>query len=373
MRTFRLALLLPVAAFTSVAGQARWTGTVDLTIGGPSETREAYMLNLPSGLLIDGAGRIVVAQPGDNAVRVYSAKGSHLYTFGRAGQGPGDLGMPCCLAMDATGRLWIRELRNSRHSIFALDDARATFVTSYPVRGGSGPWDRLNWDPKGAILYITTESRGGPIRTVRFHADSAGQEVSRDTLRDPPLDSASRVFITRVIPGGRSVYSTVVDFAPQFLRAEGPGGVLAETHPERYEIEWLGPDLKTIRTITGKYDPPALSSKEKALAREHIADFAKKMQADVDLDAVKIPARKPVIEYLGFDLDGRLWVGLSTAEGQPRTADVYDQRGRLIARATWPGDVTLRFSTIRGMTGLGIRMDPDSDLPSVVRVRLTAR
>lgn len=349
--------------------QERWTGRVDLAIGGPDETRDAYMFNVIGGIATDAAGRILVADPQTSAVRVFGADGTHLFSFGRKGAGPGDLNSPCCVTLDANGRVWIRERGNNRHSIFSVDGEGARFITSYPVRAGSGPPDRINWDDRGYILYLTTESRSGPIRTVRFHADSTGKEMRRDTLSDPPVDSATRVWVNRIITGGRSTYSTVVNHTPQFLRGEGRNGQLAEANSARYEVQWLDGDLKLLRTIRGEANPPAVSAREKAAAREAIAEFAKRMQADVDLDAVKYPARKPALNSLGFDLDGRLWVERSVADGQPRAADVYDGNGRLVARATWPADVGLRYSTVKGTSGLGIRVDDDTDVWSVVRVR----
>lgn len=370
MRTLGRVLALCSVAINVTGAQARWTGKVNLTIGGSDETRDAYMLTSIWGLASDNAGRIVIAQAADNAIRVFSAQGKHLYTFGQKGKGPGDLEFPCCVTLDAAGRLWVRELRNNRHSIFALDDKGARYLTSYPVRGGSGPPDRINWDGRGGILYLTTESRGGPIRTVRFHADTTGKELSRDTLRDPPVDSTTWVYVHRVVTGGRSTYSTLVYDTPQFMRAEGPGGQLAEANSGRYEVEWLDGNAKLLRTVRGTANPPAVSARETAKARDAIAEFAKQMNAEVDLNAVKFPTRKPALSSLGFDLDGRLWVGRSVADGRPHEADVYDSGGRLVARASWPSDVSVRFSTIRGSTGLGIRVD-ENDVPSVVRIEFS--
>lgn len=358
-------------ALSTAHAQARWIGKVDLAIGGPDETRDAYLLNTIWGLDRDDAGRIFVAQPKDNAIRVFSSSGKHLYTFGQKGKGPGDFEFPCCTTIDANGRLWVREAQ--RYSVFTIGDNRATFLTAYPVRGGSGAPDRINWDSRGAILYQTTESRGGPIRTVRFHADTTGKEISRDTLKDPPVDSATWVYLTRAVPGGRSTSSAMVFNSPQFMRVEGPGGQLAEANSGRYEVDWLDGNMKLLRTIKGTANPPAVSSRETARAREYIADFAKQMQANVDLDGVKFPTRKPPLAGLGFDRDGRLWVALSVAEGQPQEADVYAPNGRLVAKATWPADVALRFSTVKNLSGLGIRTDADTDVPAIVRLKFATK
>jgi hypothetical protein len=366
--------IYPAAAATAQERPARWTGRIDLAIGGPDETREPYMFDIVGGLVIDRAGRIIVASPKDNSVRVFSATGQHLFSFGRAGGGPGDLSWPCCLAIDDAGRLWVKEAGNRRYSIFEVNASGARHLYSVRAPGGmGGEADRIHWDSRGAVLHVTTESYGGnPMRTVRHHSDSTGTVTKRDTLGDPPVDSATRVSITRKISGGMSVTWMVVPFAPRFLRAEGPNGQLVEANSSTYAIAWLDPDLRLIRTLRSAGEPPRVTAAENAAARDSIAEFAKRMSASVDMNGVTIPARKPAIVSLGFDLDGRLWVERSVPAGRPREADVYDARGRLIARATWPADVTLHYHAIRGMSGAAIRVDADTDVPSLVRLGFSA-
>jgi hypothetical protein len=348
------------------AAPARWTGTVELSIGSATESRDAYMFGEIGGLASDAAGRIVVADPHTSSIRVFSAAGKHLYTFGRPGSGPGDLAYPCCIAFDQTGRLWVRERENQRHSLFALDEDRAKFIKSLPVGAGFGEIDRLNWDGRGGLMYVFRVARGGPMRTVRFHMDTLGKEYRRDTLREPLLDPSSRITVRQ----SAGVFSIAVPYAPRLLRAEGPGGQIAEANSRRYEVTWLDGDLKVARTLRVNFEPPLLSARERAASRDSVARFNEVLKANVDLRSINFPTRKPAIASLTFDLAGRLWVERSVADGQPREADVYDSRGMLIARASWPTDVSLRFGTIRGPLAIGIRTD-ESDVPSVVRLRFS--
>lgn len=365
----RTIIALSFLALSAAQSQARWTGKVDLTIGGPNEVRDAFMFGYVSGLNFDSKGRIVVAEPRENQVRVFSSTGKHLYSFGRKGAGPGDMNGPCCMAFDASGRLWVRDFYGQRHSIFSIADTAAKYVSSWLVQG-NGPGDRLNWDARGNLMYQRTESFGGPMHTIRYHADSMGKITRRDTLRDAPVDSAARVSVKQQSGGGVATYWVDVPFTSRLLRAEGPGGQLVEAISGTYEVVWLDPDLRPLRTLKAEFEPPAVTAAEVQIARDSITEFAKKMKADVDVDAVKIPKRKAAIASLMFDLDGRLWVERSAVQGMPREADVYDLEGKLIARASWPADVVLRYGAIRGMTALGVRFD-DADVPSVVRIRFS--
>jgi hypothetical protein len=354
------------SAIVAQSAPARWTGSVELSIGSSTETREAYMFGEISGLAADAAGRIVVADPGANSIRVFSAAGKHLYTFGRPGSGPGDLAYPCCIAFDQAGRLWVRERENQRHSLFTLEEAGAKFIKTFPVGAGFGDIDRLNWDDRGGLMYVFRMARRGPMRSVRFHMDTLGKEYRRDTLSEPPVDANSRITVRNSV----GEISRTVPFAPRQLRAEGPGGQIAEANSGRYEVTWLDGDLKVVRTLRTNVEPPLLTARERAVSRDSIAKFAEVLKANVNLGGISFPTRKPAIASLTFDLEGRLWVERSVADGHAREADVYDSRGELIARASWPTDVSLPFGAIRGLLAIGIRTD-ESDVPSVVRLRFS--
>lgn len=72
-----------------------------------------------------------------------------------------------------------------------------------------------------------------------------------------------------------------------------------------------------------------------------------------------VPRTKPPLRALGYDLDGRLWVQRSVAEGKPNEADVYDNTGRWILVAEWPTNIDLSLWAIRGKEGLGVQLDQD--------------
>src|SRR5690606_25249983 len=96
------------------------TASVTLEIG-EAGGEAAYLFGRVFGRALDADGRIYVADGQANEVRVFAPDGAHLFTFGRAGGGPGELRRPCCLAFDRAGLLWVRDAGNARYNAYRVD------------------------------------------------------------------------------------------------------------------------------------------------------------------------------------------------------------------------------------------------------------
>ena len=129
-------------------------GTVDLEIG--AEGGEApYLFGRVSGLAADAEGRIFVADAQADEIRVFDRDGVFAYAFGGAGQGPGELGSPCCLSFGPGGLLWVRDVGNSRYQGFDVRDGRHDYQASLTMRQRSpGLYARLDFDDQGNLIDI---------------------------------------------------------------------------------------------------------------------------------------------------------------------------------------------------------------------------
>src|ERR1044072_1615579 len=137
MRSIALTAAMMCASATSTFSPAppHLKGVVDLTIGGSAESRDEYTVDDVRGLTFDKTGRIIVAESGENDIKVFLSAGKLLYRFGRKGAGPADLNGPCCIALHEAGRLWVGESQNYRYSVFSLRAAEPRYLwsTNFPA------------------------------------------------------------------------------------------------------------------------------------------------------------------------------------------------------------------------------------------------
>lgn len=349
------------------AAPARLTGVVDLTIGSVDETRDAYIFGTVSGLLLLADGRILVADNSTHDVRVFGADGRHQFTIGRAGAGPGDLARPCCLTIAADGQLWIRDNGNHRYSIFRLGPAEAKFVRTFRTHVSSPqPFPgRVAWDSQNRVVDV---GQLDVDQHQRAFIDADGTVARWDTLRHPPAESLAVMRVQRRVPGGVSTYYWYQPHGPDALRAYGPRGETADAVSSNYAVSWFDADRTRVALIQRPAAGPELSARERREANEDLDRIAKDAGVTRSSLPYGVPLRKPPLQSLGFDLDGRLWVEKSVPDGRPREADVYDRRGTLVAVMTWPSHIRLGHRSVRGQTGVGVAVD-SLGTNTVVRLR----
>ncbi|MEP6834091.1 MAG: hypothetical protein ABJB74_11880 [Gemmatimonas sp.] len=97
-------------------------------------------------------------------------------------------------------------------------------------------------------------------------------------------------------------------------------------------------------------------------------DLAKSNNVPASSLNLDIPKIKLPIEWVGFDMDGRLWVSRSVVDGHPHEADIYSPDGKWIAIMQWPATVRLTYLAVKGNSGFGVTYDDDG---GVHIVRLT--
>lgn len=341
-------VVVAIAGLGALAGvaqdPARRVATIDLTIGGDDD-REEYSFVSISGLAFAPDGRIIVTDFRDDAVKVFDASGQFAYSIGRRGSGPGEYRSPMGAAFDRDSLLWIRDENNHRYNAYQLGPTGASYRTQ--VRFSHGPGvDRIApvvLDDSGRLVSISAmhEVVGRPASHARFVLARDGSIARADTIRPPASDSMGERSVTRPTPGGG--YSTQYyfqPFGPGFRVAHSPTGEFARVITSRYDIEWFGPDGRTLRTLRRAVEGPPVSNAERQRAQAYVDDYVKRAGAGAP-SVPGVPRLKAPVSRIAFDADGNLWVERSVREGAPREADVYSRDGRLFAAIQWPADVDL--------------------------------
>ena len=100
-----------------------------------------YLLGDVTSLAVGPDGTIYLVDGQVNELRAYDADGTYLRTLAREGQGPGELSQPTALAVLSDGRIVVRDPGNTRLQVFSADGSeswewpvvRGGFVSSVPL------------------------------------------------------------------------------------------------------------------------------------------------------------------------------------------------------------------------------------------------
>ena len=294
---------------------------------------------------VDRSGRIFAPEPTESAVFVYDSTGAYVGAIGRKGGGPGEFQGTCCAAFDLKGRLWVRDPGGGRYNVFDVSGstgkklrARPLFVVALP-HTETNLWVALTFDSTGALFdlgYKHDPNRASGSRLLRYLVDTTG--TVRRTFELPPqlTDITPPFEVKSQIPGGTRTMFYPQPYGARPVRADGPQGDFAMAGSGKYEITWRRADGSVRYLIRREIDGLALADAEKRHATTGLAAIAKEAHIAVSALPFAVPARKPPIESLQFDYDGRLWVERHTALGAPNESDVFLPNGQYGFTVVWP-------------------------------------
>jgi hypothetical protein len=352
------------------AGIPEYQARIELTIG-VADGDGADVFGRIGGLLELPDGRIVVSDVQANEIRVFSESGEHLFTFGREGDGPGDLGSPCCLALGPEGLVWVREASNGRYSAFRVGPDEAEFVRALTMQhGAAGLWAPTTFDDEGLLVDVGARpsSTGEGSERARFHLDDGGEVVRTEVSVPAALSDVGSHRVQVEINGSPGLLYMWQPFASRAVSAHGPGERRALALTGVYEIEtWTGPSVDTLRgNVT---EGPVLTAEERKTGQEAMESDASRGGIRASELPYDLPDRRTPLAQILYDDLGRLWVELSVTRDSARVADNWNPDGQLAGRVTWPYEVRLGVASWIGQThALAVARD-ELGVQRVVRLR----
>jgi hypothetical protein len=226
-----------------------------------------------SDLDFDAAGNLYIFDAQKQRVVVVGPTGRLVRTFGKPGDGPGELRAPAALVVNRDGSVAIADMG---HRAFVVYGPDGEYARSVPFGGDAGMviLGRLFPDGRGGVLSAGQQMmmmqrdarsgrpagpmappRGHPI--VRFSLE--GQGGQRQLLRawqpERPEGGEMRV---GGMPGGRTMAfrgPEDVAFEPRLLSGILPDGGLAFSDSSAYAIKLMGPDGAVRRVLTRPLEP----------------------------------------------------------------------------------------------------------------------
>jgi hypothetical protein len=289
----------------------------ELRIGG-MEGGDDYLFGQLNALAVDSAGRIYALDGQVPALRVYGADGRYVRTIGRAGEGPGEYTQPDPngLAVLPDGRILLHDPGNARITVYSPEGET---LDEWPMRGGMWTDYPLFTDAGGQVYAYVWNPRQRSGGAALLELSPEGTPL--DTLALPTWEYEAPTISAR---SGGSSQTWNVPFSPTRQWTWSPDGYFVGGLSTRYVIDVFRPGGSVLR-IERQTEPVPVAAGEKAAQEHRVRQAMQRMEPSWRWNGPPIRDAKPPFRRIHAAHDGRIWV-LLHAPGREATiaADADD-------------------------------------------------
>ncbi|HUH13539.1 MAG TPA: hypothetical protein VMK65_10530 [Longimicrobiales bacterium] len=288
----------------TVAGSV-WGDTAqlvpELTIG-EFEGADAYMFGQVQSMTVSRDGHIYLYDGHAKALRKYTPDGTYVATFGREGGGPGEYKRPDGgLRALPDGRVVLRDPGNARINVYSSEGEP---LGSWPIRGGFSTSRQLAMDTAGRVYHqvLLDPSAGlSEWKSGLLVFSPEGEEL--DTLSVPDTGFEAPVIEART---ENSWSRNTVPFSPGEEWQLHPHGYFIHAISTRYALDLLRPE--GVLRIARDVEPVGVDPAEKANAEARSTHNMRRMIPDWKWNGPPIPDTKPPWRSFQVGEEGRIWV-----------------------------------------------------------------
>jgi len=370
----------------SVWGEAAHV-EAEVTIGmleGPDE----YLIGDPRSLAVGPDGVIYVLDRQVPVIRAYGPDGKYLRDVGREGGGPGEYKAPGAIATLADGRLLVRDPGNGRITIYSGD---GEYLEQLWYPGGFNTSRRMYVDRTGFVYSLVLLEWGKAPWDWKYglaRIDPA--QGILDTVPAPTF-AFEPAQLTASREGSSS--SRTVPFSPTVSWTFSPLGYAVGGVSTDYRIDLFRAGEPVLR-IERDFDAVPVKADEAEEQRRRVTENLRRQYPGWQWNGPAIPGAKPPFRDVITSWEGDVWVQLSQ-EGyptmtvgeareeeqrtgrpqvryaEPAAYDVFAPTGQYLGRVRVPESFrTDPEPIIRGRNVWAVTRD-ELDVATVVRFRIT--
>lgn len=282
--------------------------TEDLCIG--QDEAEDFIFSEIRTIEVDDEGNIYVADSKDVCVKVFDKNGKHIRTFGKKGQGPGEIQYPSRMHLFAGKELMIYDPANNRLSYYSLDGKCLREVPAGKYR----------------FARAIPDSKGNIIGQVTVYGDRYAYEIKKFDRELNPIFEIATVELERI--------SNVIKMvSPNINVRLMNDDHIAWGNSAEYEIFVVDPEGKTIRKIIKDYTPVKITEEDKEqMKKDAFGDRG-------DPPGYRLEFSKNYNPFYYFICDDEDRTYVQTYEKDKKGDvyfDVFDTEGRYIVRFSLP-------------------------------------
>ena len=281
----------------------------DLCIG-DEEGVEDFIFSQIRSVQVDEEENIYVLDSKEVCVKVFDKNGKHIRTFGKKGQGPGEIQLPMRMHLVKGKEILIYDNANNRLSFYSLDGKCLREISAGKYR----------------FQRTIPDSKGNIITQLLIPGDKFVNEIKK-------FDSNLNPIIT--------IEAIEEEISPYVFNLVSPtlnvrvmkNDNIAWGYSSKYEIFVVSPEGKTIRKIVKDYDPVKVTEEEKEkIIKDRFGDRGVP-------PGFKLEFAKNYYPYYFFICgdEGRIYVRTYEKDKERNFYyDVFDPEGRYIARFSLP-------------------------------------
>lgn len=352
---------IEIVISTGVDRPLDWRFVPDWTAGGDPDGPTTFYRVTPNLVASDGAGRFYVLDAANGRVVQLAPDGTHLRVFGRAGEGPGELGRPVSLTVDTAG---VSAIFDYSKMALVRFDAEGTSLDGVPFRHPPPPVAGHRHMRALGDDYVVSTTEFGAMNYVlrRVGRDSsiiAEIELPPSTMQEYPSCGMGLRLPPLLVPE---------------VSWDAHGSEIAVSASAEYRVDLLNGASSGVRSV--RRDLPQVEATRDLAAQELGDGFVIRRGSNPCIIPTTEMVEKrgygdvvPRIDRVALSPAGDLWVQRRVL-GSRGTGpiDVFDPDGTYLG--TLPPDFPFPvvFAS-QGRMGAAVRDDLDIERLAVGRVR----
>lgn len=285
------------------------------TIGG-GDTPDQDFSDI-TAIAVRDDGAVYILDGKECLVKAYDAQAKLLRSFGKKGQGPGEMGAPISLHVTPAGELLVEDATNRKLSYFDKD---GKFLRQVSTAQGMGM----------GLAGLVMDRRGRMAgRSLSFEGGKIGFEVKVFDKDLKPGATLSKIELALL---GNMKFDPL-SMAPGLVMAADDMGRLFLGSSKGYRIQTFDFEGKPLRTLERDYDPVPVKKEDQERIFKIIGNLPSTGGLSIR-EMILIPEVFPAYSTFVVDPDGRLLVR-SYEKGKTDKEyfyDLFDADGRYTAR-----------------------------------------
>lgn len=292
---------------THVAEPPRFELVEDLSIG-VLDGDLNYIFGRINSIAIGPDDHVYVHDGQANEIRRFDPEGRWVRTYGREGQGPGELQRADAIAVASDGRVLARDPGNGRVQLWNADGSTSA---QWPIVIPNSYRSTPMWIDQNGVAWVLTPdpSSNEPFAAHMKRATPDGVVIDSLTL---PSHEIPPMIAEAVTPDGRGRSRSNVPFAPSSQWSVHPSGRWVTARTDRYSIDLINPDGGPVLRFGRTLEPVRVGPAERSWNRASIENGMRSTQPNWSWGEMDVPAQKPIFRALYTGRDGRVWVLLHT-------------------------------------------------------------